>query len=427
VYQSKTFKCPDISEFKIKALLWASMDTHFIYLNNNNISNKFTSFPSLLAVGAEEVIKKNTGNAFDELKKYSQKNKSWLFGYFGYDLKNEIENIKSKNEDKVHADDLYFYKPLTILELKNDQVVISAKGEPGLVWEEINSTEIKTPGLLNSEKILIRQKVSKEKYFENAEKIRQHLIEGDIYELNYCMEFFAENAEIDPLKTYLKLNEISPMPFSVFQRINDTYLLCASPERFLKKENNKLISQPIKGTSKRGSDLKEDELLKSNLQNSEKEKSENMMIVDLVRNDLAKSSKPGTVKVDELFGIYSFKQVHQMVSTVSSEMRNDIHFIDAIKNAFPMGSMTGAPKIRAMELIDEYEETKRGLFSGAVGYITPDEDFDFNVVIRSILYSKKNKYISFQVGSAITYDSSPEQEYEECLLKARAMIEVLKS
>jgi para-aminobenzoate synthetase component 1 len=158
---------------------------------------------------------------------------------------------------------------------------------------------------------------------------------------------------------------------------------------------------------------------------SEKEKAENLMIVDLVRNDLARSSKTGSVKVEELFGIYSFSQVHQMISTVSSQIKETTSAVEAIKNAFPMGSMTGAPKVMAMELIEKYENTKRGLYSGAIGYFAPNSDFDFNVVIRSIQYNESKQYLNFEVGSAITYDSDANLEYEECLLKAQAMMKAL--
>src|SRR5690606_8474955 len=191
------------------------------------------------------------------------------------------------------------------------------------------------------------------------------------------------------------------------------------------KEGHKIISQPIKGTMRRGSNESEDNVLKDQLYHSEKERAENMMIVDLVRNDLARSAIPGSVKVDELFGIYTYPKVHQMVSTVSANAGSDVAFSEIIRNAFPMGSMTGAPKVSAMKLIEQFESSRRGLFSGAAGYITPNGDFDFNVVIRSILYEQKTKKISFQVGSAITYDAVPDQEYQECQLKAEAMRQVL--
>ena len=217
------------------------------------------------------------------------------------------------------------------------------------------------------------------------------------------------------------------MPFSTLYKNKHKYLICASPERFLKKVNDKLISQPIKGTNKSYPTIEENKIQQEQLRNSEKERAENMMIVDLVRNDLAKSAQTGSVSVEELFGIYKMNQVNQMISTISAKKRNDISIIDVILNAFPMGSMTGAPKIEAMKLIEHYEISKRGLYSGTVGYITPNQDFDFNVVIRSILYNQKNKYISFQVGGAITYDANAEDEYNECLLKAESIIKILNN
>ena len=203
------------------------------------------------------------------------------------------------------------------------------------------------------------------------------------------------------------------------------YLICASPERYLQKNSNKLLSQPIKGTIKRSPEPVEDAQLKIDLKTSLKEQSENIMIVDLVRNDLSRIAKRGSVTVEELCTIYSYKQVHQMISSISCELKDNITFTEIIKSTFPMGSMTGAPKVSAMKLIEHYESSKRGLYSGTLGYINPEGDFDFNVVIRSILYNTKNKYASFMVGSAITDKSVAEAEYEECLLKAKAMFEVL--
>jgi para-aminobenzoate synthetase component 1 len=243
--------------------------------------------------------------------------------------------------------------------------------------------------------------------------------------MNFCQEFFSENAYVDPLSVYHNLTNISPTPFAGFFKLGGKYILSATPERFLSKRGNILTSQPIKGTAKRSLDVDEDLRIKADLKNSKKEQAENVMIVDLVRNDLTKSAVKGTVKVDELFGIYTFPQVHQMISSISCELSPDVHFIDAIKNTFPMGSMTGAPKLRAMQLIDEYERSKRGAYSGSFGYIDPSGDFDFNVVIRSILYNTDTAYLSFQVGGAITYESDAEKEYEECLVKASAIMKVL--
>jgi para-aminobenzoate synthetase component 1 len=168
-----------------------------------------------------------------------------------------------------------------------------------------------------------------------------------------------------------------------------------------------------------------DEQNKEELFHSSKDRSENVMVVDLMRNDLSKICKEGTVNVDELYGIYSFPQVHQMISTISGELKKNISFSEIIQATFPMGSMTGAPKKKVMELIEQYEKTKRGIFSGAVGYISPAGDFDFNVVIRSIMYNSMSGYLSFQTGSAVTFYSDPEKEWDECILKAEAMKKVL--
>ena len=273
--------------------------------------------------------------------------------------------------------------------------------------------------------VFIEQRISKENYIFKISKMLEHIHRGDIYEANFCMEFYVENAVINPLEIYQKLNSISEPPFAVYFKNNSNFLLCASPERYLKKENYKIISQPIKGTSKRSFDIEEDEVLKLDLENNPKERSENIMIVDLVRNDLSRTAIKSSVNVEELCKIYTFKQVHQMISTIVSEVENTTSPVAILQTTFPMGSMTGAPKIAAMQIIEDLEETKRGLYSGAVGYFTPNGDFDFNVVIRSILYNSENQYLSFSVGSAITSLSEPENEYEECLLKAKAIFEVL--
>lgn len=253
-----------------------------------------------------------------------------------------------------------------------------------------------------------------------------HIQMGDIYEANFCQEFYAENTVIHPLETYLKLNAISSSPFAVFLKLTDLFLLSASPERFIRKQGNKIISQPIKGTARRATDLEEDQNLALALENDPKERSENIMITDLVRNDLSRTATRNSVQVEELCKLYTFKQVHQLITTVVSEVTEETSIIDVLKTTFPMGSMTGAPKESAMNIIENLEETKRSLYSGAVGYITPTGNADFNVVIRSILYHSSNNYLSFSVGSAITIKSEPEKEFEECLLKAKAMLEVLK-
>ena len=258
--------------------------------------------------------------------------------------------------------------------------------------------------------------------------LKKHIQRGDCYEINFCQEFFSLNAQVDPSFLYHQLKTISPNPFSAFYKLEDKFCMCASPERFLKKTGNKIISQPIKGTSKRVTEDKiKDEASKSYLINSEKEKSENVMIVDLVRNDMSRFCKEASVKVTELFGIYSFPQVHQMISTIEGLVDEDIHWTKIIESCYPMGSMTGAPKIRVMELIEKYESGSRGLFSGSIGYVSPDGDFDFNVVIRSLFYNETKKLLSFNAGGGITFYSEASQEYQESLIKASAIKNVLET
>jgi para-aminobenzoate synthetase component 1 len=256
-------------------------------------------------------------------------------------------------------------------------------------------------------------------------KLKAHIQYGNIYEITFCLDFYSEGIKLHPLSVYSELNRLSPAPMSCYYKAGGHHLISSSPERFLKKKNDRLISQPIKGTIKRSADAAEDERLKTALRQSPKERSENVMIVDLVRNDLSRVAQRGSVQVDELFGIYSLSHVHQMISTISCRVNPEKSFMDIIKATFPMGSMTGAPKISAMKLIDEYERFRRGWFSGCAGYINPEGDFDFNVIIRSIIYNEQEKKLSFPAGSAITIGSDAEMEYEECLLKAEMMRKAL--
>jgi para-aminobenzoate synthetase component 1 len=268
--------------------------------------------------------------------------------------------------------------------------------------------------------------MSQDNYEQRFEAIKEHIQQGDIYEMNFCHEFYAENAEINPFETYTKLNELTNAPFSTFYKNKENYILCGSPERYIKKEGDKIITQPIKGTAKRGKTEEEDEQIKLELSQNEKERSENIMIVDLVRNDLSKTAKRASVKVEELCKVYTFDTVHQMISTVISEIKKTTHPVEVLRTTFPMGSMTGAPKVESMKIIEELETTKRGVYSGAIGYFKPNQDFDFNVVIRSLLYNQKKKYLSFMVGGAITNKANAEDEYKETLLKAEAMINTVK-
>jgi para-aminobenzoate synthetase component 1 len=414
---------PGIENFKTKALQWASSFDVFCYLDSNNFNDPYTKFDTLIAVGVKAEITAGAGNAFDALAKFRKTHPGWMTGFFGYDLKNETENLTSAHTDYLGFPDLYFFVPQYLIILNGDQIEIIAD-DPQLIFDNIAHHTLLQPGELSE--VNIQHRFTKTAYINAVNSIKEHINRGDIYVTNFCQEFFAENAVIDPISVFLKLNEISPNPFAAFFKWKSNYILCASPERFLAKRGNKLISQPIKGTAKRGKNAEEDELIKQQLREHTKELQENVMVVDLVRNDLTRSAKQGTVKTEELFGIYSFKQLHQMISTVICELDEHITAVRSIKNSFPMGSMTGAPKISAMQLMEQYERSKRGVYSGAIGYFSPDNDFDFNVVIRTLLYNRDNKYLSFHAGSAITYHASAEQEYDECLLKVKAIMEALQ-
>lgn len=416
--------------FKEQLLFWAQQFREIIFLDSNsdyNTNQAYSSYDCILAVDAFTSLKTDYFNAFEDVKQFQQTSRDWLFGYFTYDLKNDVEVVQSNNYDGLNFSDLYFFQPKKLFLLKGNKLEIQylsmCDDEIEEDFEEIIKS--KKPNLESDEIVKIQQRISKENYIKKVSKMLEHIHYGDMYEANFCMEFFAENTTINPLEKFLKFNEISKAPFTVYFKNNTQFLLSASPERYLKKIGQQLISQPIKGTAKRFLDVFEDEKSKNQLALDSKERSENIMITDLVRNDLSRTATKGSVEVKELCGVYSFKQVHQMISTITSELDSQYAVIESIKMSFPMGSMTGAPKLSVMKIIEELEETKRGLYSGAVGYFTPNGDFDFNVVIRSILYNQENKYVSFSVGSAITSQSIPEKEYEECLLKAEAMCEVL--
>jgi para-aminobenzoate synthetase component 1 len=414
--------------FKQQLLTWSQQFREVVYLDSNDYQQSYSSYDTLVAVDAFTSLKTDFYNAFEDLAQYQQTTKDWLFGYLSYDLKNDLEPLQSTNFDGLGFPDLFFFQPKKLFLFKDNEIEIQYLGlcddELEGDFEDILSQVLHQD--VQEETIEIKQRIAPDTYIKKVDSMLERVQRGDIYEANFCMEFYSQNAVINPLDKFFKLNEISQAPFAVFFKNNKQFLLSASPERYLKKQGQDLISQPIKGTAKRFLDVEKDELAKKLLAEDPKERSENIMITDLVRNDLSHTAQRGSVKVPELCKVYSFLQVHQMITTVTSKLDPQYSAIEAIKKSFPMGSMTGAPKISAMKIIEELEETKRGLYSGAVGYFAPDGNFDFNVVIRSILYNQENKYISFSVGSAITSLSVPEKEYEECLLKAKAMREVLE-
>ena len=425
---SEFYTIDNPSLFKEQLLYWAQQFREVAFLDSNSYPQAYSSYDCMLAVDAFTLLQTDYHNAFEDLKQYQQTTKDWLFGYLSYDLKNDSERLQSNNFDGLDFPDLFFFQPKKIFLLKGNQLETRYLHlcDDELQEDYQDITTIVPQQSTASDSVMVQARIDQKKYLEQVQKMQEYIHKGDIYEANFCMEFYAENATIQPLEKFQKLNAISQPPFAVFLKNNQQYLLSATPERYLRKEGEDLISQPIKGTAKRYEDPVADEKAKDDLASNPKERAENIMITDLVRNDLSRTAQKGSVQVEELCGIYSFMQVHQMISTITSKMDEKYAVIDVLRLTFPMGSMTGAPKISAMKIIEELEATKRGLYSGAVGYFTPEGDFDFNVVIRSILYNQKKQYLSFSVGSAITALSVPEQEYEECLLKAKAMKSVLE-
>jgi para-aminobenzoate synthetase component 1 len=414
-------------------LTWATSFNICCFLDNHSYPSPPPAFECLLAAGAVDAFTASAGRAFSGLKQWAAGRQDWLFGHFAYGLAAETEpgSPGPPATDAIGFPDLFFFVPGIVIQLHTDSIRIgSFYSDQEAIWQQITQT---TPSPVpaataqaTTPVLSFTPRFSREEYLSTVAALQQHILRGDCYEINFCQEFFAPSALIDPLATWWALSEASPNPFAAFYRLEEDYLLCASPERFLKKTGNMLFSQPIKGTAPRvrqdpGADSRQREAL----YHSPKDRAENVMIVDLVRNDLSRICRPGSVRVAELFGIYPFPQVYQMISTVTGEMLPGLDFTDAIRACFPMGSMTGAPKSRVLQLIARYERSRRGLFSGAVGYVSPGGDFDFNVVIRSLFYNRESRYLSYQVGSGITFYSDPQAEYDECLVKAEGIRKAL--
>lgn len=418
------FEIHNYGQFKQQMLTWGNQFNICCLLDNHQYNSSYHSIECLLAAGSVHMFKPGA-DPISELKDFHRNNNDWLFGHISYDFKNQLEPLYSLHPDHIGFPDICLFQPETVVRLFEKEVAISTiNSNPAAIYTDILQ---QLPAIDRPSVVTIEPRIPKEEYLQIIQQLQKHILYGDCYEINFCQEFYSSSAEIAPLSVYNRLSKISPSPFACYYKLNDHLLLCASPERYLKKQGNYIISQPIKGTFKRDlANPENDTLLKLQLKENKKELSENVMIVDLVRNDLSKICKEASVQVEELFGIYTFPQVHQIISTVTGELEEGIEFADILKATFPMGSMTGAPKRKVMELIEKYEHTKRGLYSGCVGYISPSGDFDFNVVIRSIFYNAHNHYLSCQVGGGITFSSDAEKEYEECLLKAEAIRQVLK-
>jgi para-aminobenzoate synthetase component 1 len=409
------------ANFRARALRWAAQFAHCAYYEHNDLQQSAAgTFARLLAVASAAPAAPTTladlGAAPSLLPPYC--------GFVTYEVKNELEALSSQNPSGLAWPALHFFQAETWLRWQPD--ALELHGRTAGVLAAILATEADPPAVPAVVPPL-RARMPRIDYLAAVEQVREDILNGEVYELNLCQEFYAKDVQFDPVTAFWQLNEASPAPYAGFLRHHDHYLLCASPECFISKQQDVITSQPIKGTRRRGATPAEDEAQRVALLHDEKERAENLMIVDLVRNDLARVARPGTVRVPELFGTYGFRHVWQLISTVAADLRPGASLANILRATFPMGSMTGAPKIRAMQLIEHYERSRRGLYSGSFGYVLPGGNFEFNVVIRSLQYRADTGYLSLQVGSAITYDSVPEHEYQECLLKAQGVLEALST
>ena len=394
------------------------MNTNFAYFPNQR----------LLFLGCKDFFKSEK-SSLEEIQLFIDKHQGkYIFTALGYDLKNQIENITSNHIDVFQFHDLLLFVPEQVIKIEGeDIVVLEGKKEISEFGRTVINKIIKSSAIDFPSASLIPF-IEKPTYIQRVKEVQSEIQYGNCYELNFCQQYVAKNVEpFDTFGVFQHLYQKTKSPFSVYFKFQEWEVLCLSPERFLQRIGNKLISQPIKGTIRRGVNELEDLQLQNQLKTDIKERSENIMIVDLVRNDLSKIATKGSVHVDELCAIYQFETLHHMISTISCEIKSDTDFIDCIKSLFPMGSMTGAPKKKVMQLIEKYEVFKRGLYSGSIGMILPNGDFDLNVVIRSLFYNNLNKSLSCAVGSAITKKADPEKEFDECGVKVGKLIQYFQS
>lgn len=415
--QNFEISCGSLQQLKAKMLNWLKQFGIFAYLDNNQYENLLNRYEFLVGAGAQQVY-----HGQSELAPVF--GKEWLFGHINYDYKNQLyKDMKSEHVAWFQNEECSFFKPEIVIWLaagSNLLYIESAVMEPESILEQILGTAEAVTSTRPS-RPQFQKLFDKATYLEQVRQVKEHILNGDCYELNLCVGSVAEQADIDPFHCFERLNRVNPAPFACFYRSGASYALGSSPERFLAKDGRRLLAQPMKGTIRRAADPAEDELLKARLLADEKERAENVMIADLMRNDLAKSCVTGSIKVPELFKVATLPTLHTMISSVEGDLREDVPSFTALLNAFPMGSMTGAPKKIVMELIETLERSKRELYAGCIGYCNPAGDFDFNVVIRTLLYNSSTKRLSYHTGGAITIDSDPEKEWEEVLLKAKAL------
>lgn len=397
------------------------MKNIFSYLTDNKSR-------SILAFDLVEIMESNGESYLTDLSNFLKLYANdYRFGYLSYDLKNEIKGINRNADNDAGFALVGFFVPRYVVQWDENNELTFLKGTPNSKAMDFITSFLAEKEAKEKLHIKLTPSLPKSDYIAKVKHIQSDIEEGKIEGINFCQNFFTENVQLHPLNTFFQLNQVSKAPFSCYLKWENSHLLCASPERYIERKGNKLLTEPIKGTAKRGKNKEEDEQLKADLVNSEKERLENTITAHAVQKELAKIAIDNKATIDELCQLYSFETVHQLISTVSAELAEETTFVDILKALFPMGSMTGVPTENALYLIDEYETFNRGLYSGSVGYFKPNGDFDFNVVIRSLLYNDETNHLNCPVGGAITAQSIPEKEYEECLLKIEAIRKVLNN
>ncbi len=420
---ASTQEFPVIRELRSKLLALSERLPFFALLDSNTDQAKYT-YPTptvydLICGWSSGTSITPENSDYNSLKGL---HKGWWFGHLSYELRTHFEKVSNNNPPLIPFPEYQFFEAEVVVRLIGERLSITAQN-PSAEYDQLCQHTLKPEQ--DHEPIVLSPHRSKAAYSADIKAIKHHIQQGDIYEANYCQFFSGAANGVSPQHLWLKLNSMSPTPFAGFYKLNTKYLLCASPERYLQKQGSELVSQPIKGTARRGSTPIKDRKLSNELSSNPKEQAENIMIVDLVRNDFSRVAVANSVSVPELCGCYAFPKVFQLISTVKANLKPDKSIWDAISASFPMGSMTGAPKIMAMNLIDNYESHRRDLYSGSIGYIDPEDNADFNVVIRSLLLDQNTQDLAFAVGGAITSGSSVEAEYDECMAKAQSIFELV--
>ena len=404
------------AQFEQKALRFASQWEVCLATSGKN-GVGYGQFQDFLAIGLNRFA---TGEAALRITQ-EQTNLGW-FGWVSYSYRTFLEQVPKQREAAVPFPPAFFFEPEVLLRFTGDTCQIKSVAiQPADLFQQIQAISMAEEQNLSNTQAVSR--VDFQQYQTAFDAVQAHIQAGDLYETNLCIDHRIQVENVDFLQLHHRLMEESPMPFAAYVQYKEASISCASPERFFKVEGSTILSQPIKGTARRSHSLARDTVLRNELATIEKERVENVMIVDLVRNDLSRIAHQ--VQVSELCKVYTLSTVHQMVSTVVGTLKKKETLAGILRALFPMGSMTGAPKISALTISDRVEQFERGLYSGTIGYVLPDGHMDFNVVIRSMLYHAKEQILHFPTGSAITHYAQAASEYEECLLKAKSIETIL--